>query len=357
MTVEIVVLNKEAVALAADSAVTISVAGGEKIFTAANKIFQLSEKHPVGAMVFNNAQLMGVPWETIINEMRVKLPQNGFGTLDEYVDFFINFLEEGKPFFPESNQEENLGYEIYQYFLSIVPTIVKAIDDTIKKRGPINDRAIQIIVSKVIRTDLEEWKEIKEDQAYSISMETSRKIARHYKGTIEKALQLAFQRIPISRKAKRNIFEISRNYISKGFDDDTNSGVVIAGFGENEVFPSVRSFLAQGIIGNKLKYLKGVKSKIGEDTDGAVIAFAQREMVSRFMEGVDPIYQKIEASFMSQIAEKFAEVVTRHLKKYSVSERKSLRTEIIEKCHKIMHEYREAMEKKRIEFMSIYIIY
>ena len=51
MTAEIAILNREAVALAADSAVTMIGSSGEKIFTSANKLFTLSKYHPVGIIV------------------------------------------------------------------------------------------------------------------------------------------------------------------------------------------------------------------------------------------------------------------------------------------------------------------
>ncbi|MBM4035918.1 MAG: hypothetical protein FJ291_29615, partial [Planctomycetes bacterium] len=43
MTAEIAILNKEAVALAADSAVTVSETGGQKIFSSANKLLGTSQ--------------------------------------------------------------------------------------------------------------------------------------------------------------------------------------------------------------------------------------------------------------------------------------------------------------------------
>jgi hypothetical protein len=43
MTAEIAILNREAVALAADSAVTFREEKGQKILTSANKIFALSK--------------------------------------------------------------------------------------------------------------------------------------------------------------------------------------------------------------------------------------------------------------------------------------------------------------------------
>ena len=60
MTAEVVVMNRSAVALAADSKVTI---GGEKTYDTVNKIFTLSKVHPIGVMVFGNADFMHYPWE------------------------------------------------------------------------------------------------------------------------------------------------------------------------------------------------------------------------------------------------------------------------------------------------------
>ena len=60
MTAEIVIMNKSAVALAADSAVTVGCERGEKIYNTINKLFMLSKYHPVGIMVYGSAGLIGV---------------------------------------------------------------------------------------------------------------------------------------------------------------------------------------------------------------------------------------------------------------------------------------------------------
>jgi len=43
VTAEIAIMNKEAISLAADSAVTMGQVRGEKILTSANKLFTLSK--------------------------------------------------------------------------------------------------------------------------------------------------------------------------------------------------------------------------------------------------------------------------------------------------------------------------
>jgi len=98
MTAEIVVMNKEAVALAADSAVTSTVTDGQKIFTSADKIFALSDHYPIGIMFYNNANFMGIPWDTIIKSFRLCLQKEGFDTLQEYADCFVSFLETNRVF-------------------------------------------------------------------------------------------------------------------------------------------------------------------------------------------------------------------------------------------------------------------
>jgi len=70
MTTEVAIINKEAIALAADSAVTVKISDGTKIYNSANKLFALSKLHPVGIMIYGNAELTGVPWESLIKVYR-----------------------------------------------------------------------------------------------------------------------------------------------------------------------------------------------------------------------------------------------------------------------------------------------
>lgn len=54
MTAIIGVMNKHAVAIAADSAVTLG--GGKKVLNSANKLFSLSKHHPVAIAIYGNAE-------------------------------------------------------------------------------------------------------------------------------------------------------------------------------------------------------------------------------------------------------------------------------------------------------------
>ena len=66
MTAVVGILNKTAVALAADSAVTVTGENGRKIFNTANKIFKLSKFHPVGIAIYNAASLVSFPKNRVV---------------------------------------------------------------------------------------------------------------------------------------------------------------------------------------------------------------------------------------------------------------------------------------------------
>ncbi len=304
-------------------------------------------------MIFNNAQFMGVPWETIICEINKKIPISGFNNMNEYIKYFLSFFKKNNHIFTDSKQRSYFTYYLITYYSDILKVIKDTVDHTLKKVGPLNENSIKRVVSKVIKKELNKAKtHIKNEKESSISLDMSRKIVKNYGEETKKAQELVFQKIPLSIQAKRNLLELARYFFSLATNDDTNTGVVIAGFGEKEVFPSVKSFILDGLFDNKLKYMKGVNTVIGKDSEGSVLAFAQREMVNRFMEGVDPEYRNIESIFMSRVAEKFSNAVIKSLKKYNPSEKKRLSLEIRKNCHDIFDKYRKAMDEKIEEMFT-----
>jgi len=90
VTAEHVVMNRQGLALAADSAVTIETGeGGRKAWQSANKIFGMSHRHPVAIMIYGGADLLTVPWDTTIKAYRDQLGMTSFPRLTDYTADFI----------------------------------------------------------------------------------------------------------------------------------------------------------------------------------------------------------------------------------------------------------------------------
>jgi hypothetical protein len=65
-------------------------------------------------------------------------------------------------------------------------------------------------------------------------------------------------------------------------------GFVIAGFGTDEYFPALVAYETDGYVGDILKILEDQSVEITRDMPSSIRPFAQKEMVQRFMNGIDP---------------------------------------------------------------------
>lgn len=307
MTAEIAIMNKEAVALASDSAVTSNVGQGPKIFTSANKLFALSKYHPVGIMVYGNASLMHVPWEIVIKEYRKHLGDKTFSRLEEYADDFVKFIETQDLLFPLSIQEQFYEIMVRAYYEVINNEIKKEIELVIKRNGSIPERNIRQIANQVISKHSLNL----QTAPSSPSSHTTRTIVRRFVTIINRAFNV-FDRLPISKQNASRLRTIAGDISAKfpSMQYGGNSGVVIAGFGTEDYFPALRSLSVEIIIANKLKYRIEKETRIDATKTAAIIPFAQQELVATFMEGIDPQLKSTEESYLSEVFKKCIERVS-----------------------------------------------
>jgi hypothetical protein len=92
MTAEVALLNRSALALAADSAVTIRSGPSVKIYDSAEKIFELSRRQPIALMIYNNVDHVGIPLDVLIRKYRKECNKE-FNTINEAADDFLSYLE------------------------------------------------------------------------------------------------------------------------------------------------------------------------------------------------------------------------------------------------------------------------
>ncbi len=152
MTSEIAIINSQAVALAADSAVTIS---SGKIYNSANKLFALSKKYPVGIMVYGNAELvLNYPWETIIKVYRSELNGEPFNRLKDYALNFIKFLEKNSLKISQKEQEQFVKTVIFSLFDTLKKDIEKEWEEVLDNQGEATEANISEGVTKTIEKHL-----------------------------------------------------------------------------------------------------------------------------------------------------------------------------------------------------------
>ncbi len=137
------------------------------------------------------------------------------------------------------------------------------------------------------------WKELKDadyfNKIVSDEESLSQKFIKNFSGEINDLINRVFGEWGrgISSEYVVSLRELAELLISKDyFMPDWFSGVVVAGFGVEEHFPSMQDFRIGGIYENKLKYKLHGHEKITEDNPSVIEAFAYKTMADNFLYGI-----------------------------------------------------------------------
>lgn len=290
LTAEIAILNKSAVALATDSAVTIS-SGAEalKIFESADKLFELSKKQPIAIMVYNGMQFMGVPLETIVKNFRRTCPD--FSTVAEAGEAFLQCLYD----YVDNAPEEEVGRSI----LGVVGTIASQISERIEQaalsaisewqENGVEDRgAAHTHIRAAIEEVIKQHKEVIEnlDPATFIERDVPENQADRHDELIKEAVQSSISGFSDSHLTE--ITEICKSLLASNIMSPQKTGIIFSGFGEDEIFPTLISYEIDGIHQGRIRVAETDRCDIDRGGRKAYVRpFAQKDMVDRFLHGLD----------------------------------------------------------------------
>ena len=101
MTAVIGIMNKRGIAIAADSAVTMTRKGNQKISNSANKMLRLSSANPISVMITGNAEFLRTPWDIVVRRYRQKRGDISFPTVEACIDDFFAYIVTEPMFLPE----------------------------------------------------------------------------------------------------------------------------------------------------------------------------------------------------------------------------------------------------------------
>lgn len=310
MTAEIGILNRYGVALAADSAVTISGNGKEKILNSANKLFNLIKGKPVGFMVYGNGSFMGLPWEVVVDFYRKNFDNSlDYPTLEYICNDFINTLSQNTAFHDQGAQSK-LIYEKMSSCLEIIITNTK---DILSTRYP-NIEVDQDTVLSVLGESIHTYHSDFSTSPYSKNFTEEDKDDIYSKcDNIVANLCERYINLCIPTDLFNTLKEICAFLMCKDIELDY-SGVVIAGYGDDEFLPRLFHYKIEGIVNNKLKYnIVEVNVISQSDFDGGsmaeIVPFAQQEMVHSILTGMDPSLKKIIIDSISNKFENIAQAI------------------------------------------------
>lgn len=298
MTSEVVLMNRQSVAMAADSAVTISGPNYLKTYNSVDKLFPLVKDQPVGVMIYNNAELMGTPWETLISIYRDQARGKGFDTVDAYARDFISFLSGNPDLFSQEQQDR----EFYKHIAVVMSIVAQDFDYQVRqfqaaKAGNLRDHVSSIFEFVVAQLHGDYTTNLDESPRGDLTcfpQGTADQIMRRYGSPINEIIESVvievkqdFPTLSVSEKTTRLLQEIAVYSVIKDAFFEHYTGVVFAGFGQRETFPAMRSYLTSTVVMGTMKHRQDRSANMSADSGPVIQPFAQDRMIRTFLTGMD----------------------------------------------------------------------
>lgn len=292
MTAIVGVLNKHAVAIAADSAVTMG--DTHKVVNSGNKIFTLSKYHPVAIMTYNAADFMGTPWEIIIKQYRKQLGNSSKPHINDYINDFIDYLYKQNYLLTDEVQHSALFFQLFFLYKTCFDRAFQKACDQRVQFNPSDPNTISMI---------------KKEMEYINTISLGKGLCDDFKDYnladfqkfSKKEFDTLFQNnvIPIPMVIPLNerewFEECSFNYLRSKFAITAFTGLVFTGYGNEDIYPSIMALKISLFVDGKLKYyVENDRTCIVSDKNNACIApFAQDDVIQTIMGGMYPGFGEI----------------------------------------------------------------
>jgi hypothetical protein len=300
MTAVAGILNKQGVAIAADSAVTVNGPNHRKVYNSANKIFTLSKYHPVGIAIYNSAQIMGIPWEILIKEYRKKLGDRRFEKLSDYKTDFFSWLEFNKYFIETPNNE----YILYD-FLSFIQGIINDPNFQQKLRnGNGINQLLPDSLTYYISTEIPKHSII--ESLNGIDEKKVKSLISSIIPQIIDVLSKNFNTDFDKSKMENLLLEAYYNYLTHDqFIQYT--GLIFTGYGDNEIFPRLITVNVSLVVDGKLRMNEDkMKEVIISDTNHSSIRpFAQTDVIDTVLQGISPELKTLSTNVFGDFISQF----------------------------------------------------
>jgi len=304
MTAEMVIMNASAVALAADSAVTITRMGHDgqpaerKIYANANKLFELVRGRPIGMLIYNSADLVSVPWETLVKRYRRDHAEVRFGTAVEYADSFCKYLNDHVEWlFPQDMRDTFIHQCVSTASRDFISMAEGALGErvadgaSVKVTNPLRKQVLNEVLDglekEIMADDISDWADGLDEDS----------LLKKYGTDSLKVVPEPFQKYQITLTERKRICRIAYAYALRRGITPSGTGVAITGFGERETFPTMVHLNVGGIIENRIIAHGREVIQISAEERSHIVPLAQSGEAATFLTGIDPVFRERITAF------------------------------------------------------------
>ena len=263
MTSEVLIMTPSAVAMAADSVVTIN---GNKTYEGVNKLFMLSKNPPMGIMIYNNANFIAIPFETLIKDFREQIMDDEtVNTVDDFRNKFKEYLENEpkKNNFPMLSLQDKI-----KIFTDHMVNEVSNLDENTIDEWLIDNGGLDVF---------DEYKDIIFIDNDSLE-------------NFNNCLKDILPELNSDKKVK--LHEVLKNIFVQIMVLENYTGVAIVGFETDKLFPSCTLFKIRYIYDDKFIFDNVENDEVGGKKGVIFAPLAQTDVIELFLTSLDTLTEE-----------------------------------------------------------------
>ena len=292
MSVGVCIINRNGIALAADSAGTLT--GNKMVYNSMNKVFALSNEKPYGAITYGCTSIHNVSIDQILKEFTIYLTDKNILDFYEIELLFVNFLKENHEYYRFNGSENILCASLIKDLVVNWGNKIKNIINEENAKTKIND------VLEALRTYIEGCLKIE-------NFNVSEYIQKQYASTFDLLLGMVVPELKNYTEEKDILWDLISQYFNLSLQRETDNsmGLFFAGYGKNDAFPKFIHLDIYTVINGQLKYT--IKDKFDESNNGAkIVPLAQRDVILTFCKGISEY-------FINYIPQKVDEIIIKKI--------------------------------------------
>lgn len=293
MSVGVCIINRNGIALAADSAGTYT--GNKMFYNSMNKVFSLSRKYVYGAITYGSTTIHNASIDQILKEFRTFLDlSNPLSDYFEILSAFQNFIQQNNTYYRFDASEEICCK-------SLIKGLVDEWGNKIKAVVSLDDAKEQI---ENILNELE----IKINASLKIqNYDVSEHIKVSYIDYFNLVLGIVVPELNNFPEQKEKLWNSVCNYFNLSLKNevDNKMGLFFAGYGNDDAYPKFVHIELYNVIGGKVKY-QLIERYEESNNNAQIIPLAQGDVILTFCKGISNSFinyipQKVDSLIKTKI--------------------------------------------------------
>ena len=293
MSVGVCIINRNGIALAADSAGTYT--GNKMFYNSMNKVFSISRKYVYGAITYGSTVIHNVSIDQVLKEFRTFLDsKNEVNDFFDILPSFVEFIEQKNNYYKFDTAETNHCYELIKVLISDWGKKIKNIITTDDVAAQIDDilNDLSAVMQGAIKIE---------------NYDVSSYIGTTYKSDFDSLINMIVPELNNYPAQKERFWNCICEYFNLSLTNETSNamGLFFCGYGKNDAFPKFTHIELYNVVGGKVKY-KLIENYEESNNQAQIVPLAQKDVILTFCKGISNTFinyipQKVESIINAKI--------------------------------------------------------